>query len=322
MNTYTKKYKCDQTECQYQCKTKYLLKSHKAHKHNIDAIFYKCDQTNCEYQCKTKQSLKIHKANKHNIDVIFYKCDQTNCYYQCKRTHVLKTHKSYVHDIDVTYYHCNQDKCKSKFKRKCALKRHQAYLHNIGENQCDSCLKNINCTIAYNDSYGIHNICRTCYRRWTGKESRIETQMSNFLDNIDFLLPFLIGSDISFKNMGGCQRYRPDKLYASANVVLHIECDEFQHKRTNIHYSCDEKRISDCYDEFPGKKYIVIRWNPHTYKTDGTKLSKKERFEVLKRVCRESLDNPPEEEIFIYYLFYDNDNPLLAQNIKYKLIYE
>lgn len=119
--------------------------------------------------------------------------------------------------------------------------------------------------------------------------------------------------------MGGCQLYRPDKLYTSSDLILHIECDEHQHKRTNGNYTCDEKRISECYDEFIGKKYVVIRWNPDHYKANK-KLNRKERLKVLKNTIKKILDNPPEEMIYIYYLFYDEDNERLSKNIKYELV--
>ena len=54
-----------------------------------------------------------------------------------------------------------------------------------------------------------------------------------------------------------------DGLWASDDLVLHWELDEYQHSGKN--YSCEEKRISELYDQFPGKQYIVLRVNPHGY---------------------------------------------------------
>ena len=85
----------------------------------------------------------------------------------------------------------------------------------------------------------------------------------------------------------------------------------------------DEKRISDCYDEFIGKKYVVIRWNPDNYKASNKKkFNRKKRLEILGKLIKKILKNPPEEMIYIYYLFYDRDNPRIVKNINYKLVYD
>ena len=138
------------------------------------------------------------------------------------------------------------------------------------------------------------------------------------------LKPYLIGTDKSFKSMGGCQKYRPDKLYMGKDIVLHIETDEHQHKYSNGSYDCEEKRISDCYNEFIGKKYIVIRWNPDKYNPpkNNKMKNRKERLKILKELIKKVLKNPPKEMIYIYYLFYDKDNPKIAKNIQYQMIYD
>jgi len=169
----------------------------------------------------------------------------------------------------------------------------------------------------------VSKICRNCFNKITGKTSRVEIQMSNYLDKIAEIRPFLVSSDNSFISIGGCQRYRPDKLYMSNDIILHIECDEHQHKWKNGSYVCDEKRISDCYDEFPGKKYVIIRWNPHKYKSPhgNKKYNRSQRLNKLNDLIKNILKNPPDELIYIYYMFYDKDNHRLARNIKYELIY-
>jgi hypothetical protein len=146
--------------------------------------------------------------------------------------------------------------------------------------------------------------------------------MSKYLDE-KFGTEYLIGNDR--RVMGElCLKYRPDKIYASPDIVLHIECDENQHAKISD-YSCDEKRISEIYGEFPGKKYVVIRWNPDNYKNpiDIRKITKKsEKLEILLKCIKEVIKNPPEELIKIYYLFYDIDNPIISKNLPYCLIYK
>ena len=97
----------------------------------------------------------------------------------------------------------------------------------------------------------------------TGKDSRVEKTWSEYLDK-HFGTEFLLSSDRTVQG-DACQLYRPDKYYADPNLVIHKECDEHQHIRGNS-YKCDERRLSDIYDENPGKKHIITRWNPDNYK--------------------------------------------------------
>ena len=213
-----------------------------------------------------------------------YSCDVDGCGKIFKRKYNLKLHKANIHDIDVTWYYCNIDECKEKFKGKSDLKRHQEYVHDIGDHKCEFCCSNRNSSIKYTDNTGSHNICRKCYIKMTGKESRIEHIWSDFIDK-ELGTEFLSSNDKSLKSNGGCSLYRPDKLYISFDTVEIDECDEYQHKRSNGNYSCDEKRISDIYDEdgIKGKDLVVIRWNPNNYIVPSgyTKKNRKERLELM-----------------------------------------
>jgi hypothetical protein len=72
--------------------------------------------------------------------------------------------------------------------------------------------------------------------------------------------------------------------------VLHVEIDEHQHDRDNGSYSCEERRISELYDEFPAKRYTVVRINPHAYSHAGIKPNKEERMQLLLRVMNKDAD--------------------------------
>ena len=120
-----------------------------------------------------------------------------------------------------------------------------------------------------------------------------------------------------------CLKYRPDVMYAGPNRVVMVECDEHQHKWSNGNYECDERRISELYDEFPGKEFLVIRWNPDAFKLKSGKKAKKNfkrRCEALLKVLREYETIKMESKIQCVYMFYDHDNERLAKNIPYKLI--
>ena len=94
----------------------------------------------------------------------------------------------------------------------------------------------------------------------------------------------------SLKSVGGCQMYRPDKLYTCINYVEIAECDEFEHKYSNGSYDCDEKRISEIYEEegIIGKDMCVLRWNPDNYtsKEGMNKLSRKDRLKTYVKLAK------------------------------------
>jgi hypothetical protein len=316
---------CDQPNCDYKCKKKSHLKQHKAQMHDIGVTYHYCDQPDCEYKCKSNGSLKEHKANAHDIGVTYHYCDQPDCEYKCKSNSHLKQHKAYIHDIDVTYHYCDQPNCDHKFKSNGILKRHKKNVHDIGNNKCEVCYENRYSKILYKDNYGKHYICKKCYKTITGKESRIEFIWSDYIDKY-YGIEYLSSSDRSLNSIGGCQLYRPDKIYISDNLVLLLECDEHQHLWQNGNYSCDEKRISDIYDEkgIRGKKLIVIRWNPDNYEPpkNYNKLNRKKRLKLMINVMKHVVENTPSEMIHIYYLFYNEDNERLSQNIPHTLIYD
>ena len=315
-------YNCPQKRCKY--KSKYKITRHLASVHDIGGKWYKCPQKDCTYKSKQKTKLTRHLANVHDVGVIMYPCKEEGCNFETKDKSYLKIHSAYKHNKDVNWYKCPYKNCKDTFKQNGNLRRHLMYIHDVGNYKCELCFYNRNSKIEYIDKNNnkIH-ICKDCFKKVTGKNSRAEEQMSDYLDNMKEIKPFLVGTDQSFISIGGCQRYRPDKLYVSLDLVLHIECDEYQHKRDNGSYKCDEKRISDCYNEFPGKKYMVIRWNPDNYKPPYKyqMYKRKDRLKILGKLIKKVLKDPPKEIIYIYYLFFDKNNPRLPKNIKYKLIY-
>ena len=138
------------------------------------------------------------------------------CNKTLKRKSHLKQHKADVHDIGVELHPC--DLCNQTFKRNGDLKRHKAYVHDIGDNVCDFCYKNRNSHIPYMDRQGKHLICRECYKKVTGKDSRVETIWSDYIDK-HLGTEYLSSSDKSLKSRGGCQMYRPDKLYIGYEIV-------------------------------------------------------------------------------------------------------
>ena len=319
-------HKCDQEGCDYKCKQASNLKMHKVSKHDIGVTkWHECDQEGCNYKCKEAGSLKQHKAFKHDIGVTWHECDQEGCDFKCKQASSLKTHKADKHDIGVTWHECDQEGCDYKSKQASNLKSHKEGVHDIGDHECDFCSGNRNSRNKYKDDAGEHNICNKCYEKVTGKATRKEKDWSDYLD-AHLGTVGLLSSDVSLRSSGGCQLYRPDKLYTDTAYVEIGECDEYQHARISGDYSCDEKRISDIYDEqgIVGKTMSVLRWNPDNYVVpEGyTKISRKERLEIYVALAKKLRENCQQsDKIHVYYMFYSEDNPRLSQNIPYTLIY-
>lgn len=317
-------YVCDIEKCDSKFKTNEDLKRHKRHKHDIDVIWYDCDIQNCTFKCKSNSELKHHKTYKHKIGVIWRPCTIDNCDYKGKSNVDLKQHLANKHNINVKWYYCNIDECNTQYKSKSNLAQHQEKIHDIGKHKCDICLLNRNSNISFTINNKKQKICRYCFNKLTNKDSKIEKIWSDFVDK-HIGKEYLLGSDKSLRNYGGCQLYRPDKLYIGLNIVELDECDENQHKWNNGSYKCEEKRISDIYNEegIIGKNLIVIRWNPHKYNPPNKEKqkSRNERLELFIQLKKYLRNNPPKEKIHIYYMFYDKDNPHISKNIQHTFIY-
>jgi hypothetical protein len=310
---------CDIENCSERYKHKGKLKRHKANSHGIDTVWYTCYFEGCDKQYNTPGSLKNHITGKHDPNAVLYPCEYCGKTFKFKG--ILKNHLANKHSIGVIWAYCPEDDCNYKSKSKSDIKKHLEGPHDMGDKQCDVCLHNVFSLTKHETG----NICRKCYRKMTGRGTRVEKDWSDYTDK-HLGTEFLSGTDDNLISLGGCQLYRPDKLYIGIDTVELDECDEHQHSYHSDSYSCDEKRISDIYEEdgICGKTMIVIRWNPGTYKPpDGEKKkNRKERLEMFVKLKKHLRKNPPTDKIHIYYMFYTHDNPLISQNIPATMIYE
>lgn len=308
-------------DCGDRFNTNTNLKRHIKNVHKIDTVWYYCNHKKCNYKTTSKATRDSHINRKHCKNPVLYKCDFEKCTYISKGKPDLYRHKQNIHNVNVKWFYCHI--CAFQTKASVNLKEHLSYRHDIGDKICDFCAYPRYKLTCYKNKGHKSFICRTCLRKTTGRESRAEITMSNYVDK-HFGTDYLVSTD-SRVNGQACYNYRPDKMYASPGLVLHVECDEHQHYYSGNDYSCDEKRISDIYDEFPGTKYVVIRWNPDKYKVPKGKrpvTTQRDKMEILLACMAEVSQFPPKEEISIYYLFYDQDNPLLSKNIPHHLIYD
>ena len=317
---------CDQPGCTDKFKRASHLKRHKADVHDIDAVYHHCDQPGCPQKFKQASTMKGHKADVHDIDVVWHHCDQPGCTKKFKHAGTLKSHKAFAHDINAVWHHCDQPGCTHKVKQAGDLKKHKAYVHDIGEHECDYCNKMRNARNDYEDpNAGTVCICRDCFKKVTGKTSRIELLWSDYVDR-ELGTEGLLGADDSLRTLGGCSLKRPDKLYADHSLVEVDECDEHQHVGKN--YTCEQARLSELYDEpsICGKPMVVIRWNPNGYR-GGPKLLREDRMQLfvqLKRAIRaqrrsQPLDHPW-PRVVVYYMFYTKTNPGIVKDIVHHFV--
>ena len=252
-------------------------------------VVHKCEL--CDYKTEMLGNLKEHKASKHNIDIVWHYCEL--CEYKCKRARSLKEHKEYVHDI--------------------------------GDNECQYCYSNRNSSIEYIDQRNIiSKICRDCYKTVTGKSSRKELLWSDYIDE-HLGTDGLLSSDKSLTSLGGCSSYRPDKIYIDMEIVEIGECDERQH--TGANYSCEEKRLSEIYDEdgICGKYMYVLRFNPDSYKPPkGIKRvnSIESRYKIYVALAKKLRSMRHRDKIHVYYMFYTSNNHNITQHLPHTFIYD
>jgi hypothetical protein len=165
----------------------------------------------------------------------------------------------------------------------------------------------------YEDQYGKQMICDKCCVRMTGFASvRIEKIMVEYLQ-VHYEIPMSV-VDKRIKGEA-CLAYRPDVTYIDHTRAVHVECDENQH----YSYSCDEKRMTDVYGEYPGKTAIWIRWNPHAYK-NGNK-NQGERLRQLVDTLQQVETMEFDSKIHVIYMFYDETHPSIVKNISHSFIY-
>jgi uncharacterized C2H2 Zn-finger protein len=273
---------------------------------------FKCDV--CDKAFTQSNNLTRHKRM--HTGEKTYKCDM--CDKAFTQSNNLTAHKR-IHTGEKPY---KCDMCDKTFTQSSNLTAHKRDMHDIGDHVCELCCKK--CARLRSCTDSATNIdcetCRDCFMKVTGKDIRIEHEWSLYLDE-HFCPEWRVCTD---SRVGGesCSAYRPDGLWASPKIVLQWELDEKQHRGTS--YDCDERRISELYDEFDGQQYVVVRVNPHHYKAPpGTiKPLQEERKALMLRVMHACLDREWETPMYVVYMFYSADNANITRNIGKTMLFD
>jgi len=148
-------------------------------------------------------------------------------------------------------------------------------------------------------------------RSYKTKEKTVTDFVKTEFPDIDFICDKQI--------YDGCSKKRPDMFADFGDWVLIIEVDENEHTG----YTCENKRLMQLSQDIDHRPLTMIRFNPDKYIKDdlkvgscwrngknGTVLVKTkvdewtERLERLKRRIQKTIDNPSDQTIKLYNLFF------------------
>jgi hypothetical protein len=317
----------DVKEKKYVCKiclNKGITKAYKylqgLQRHN--KIHSKMSKKKCPYKLCKFSSYENCEINRHIINVHEkqrkkkIRCVYKTCDVVCDTYSHLQSHITHKH-LKERRYKCKL--CEYKGKTVSNLNQHMRLKHNIGKKTCDICqTKDIGIVKKYLYKGNELKVCQQCYSKEMNGVTRKEQIVAKYLNKY-FGTEYLICQDSKIYG-NACTKYRPDFVYASDDLVLIVECDENQHKKR--HYSCEDKRISNIFMEFPDKVLFVIRFNPDKQIIDGvevkTPVSKRlaglvEAMKYVTKNYKDLVKGVGGCRLVIFYLYYDSDNPNKTQ---------
>jgi glutathione peroxidase-family protein len=148
-------------------------------------------------------------------------------------------------------------------------------------------------------------------RSYKTKEKVVVDFIKNEFPDIDFICDKQI--------YDGCSKKRPDMFADFGDWVLIIEVDENEHTG----YTCENKRLMQLSQDIDHRPLTIIRFNPDKYTKDDVKIGScwrngkngtvlvktktdewTERLERLKRRIQKTIDNPSDQTIKLYNLFF------------------
>ena len=166
---------------------------------------------------------------------------------------------------------------------------------------------------------GVYKVCAKCKKCILYGDYFSSKKERRYIDYLktNFVYP-MIKRDARVKG-NVCLNYRPDAMYCSPGLVIYVEIDEFEHYGGG--YSCDEKRMSELFDETGGIPVIFVRVNPDLYDCFPS-APESERKLLLLRVLNSIVSNYDKIEcpLQVLYLYYSKTNPIISKSIPNVLI--
>jgi hypothetical protein len=117
---------------------------------------------------------------------------------------------------------------------------------------------------------------------------------------------------------GGCSTRKPDWYIDCLTHVVIMECDEDAHERS--HYSCEEKRMMEIFQDFGNRPTVFVRFNPDYYQGErcfnfdarntispNMVVWRARNALVLERI-KYHLTHVPVRELTVEKLFYPSEN--------------
>lgn len=198
---------------------------------------------------------------------------------------------------------------------------HECVVHDIGINRCNLCKQYKYFMIQYSIV-----MCRDCFRLTTDKKSMGELRMSDYLDDVRLLVPFLV--DLAWALPIGGQsaissldKY-PDKAYVNSHTIVFVECDNNQLPKNETGPSYDDSWIEPARGMFPEKRLIMVRFNPDGYTpVNGLMTPFHIRLlELKKLIVRIMLSGFDTSLYDVYYMYYTCVNPMIKTDEKYAIL--
>jgi hypothetical protein len=262
----------------------------------IDVVNKTCKYENCDVQpCYGLKNGKpeyclLHKAPE-MIDIVNKICKYKDCTIRAsygikgtKQVEYCKEHKN-PQMVDVINKSCKNDWCET-----IVTKKYDGY-----------------CYFCFVHMFPDHELTKS----YKTKEKTVVDFVKSEFPDIDFICDKQI--------YDGCSKKRPDMFADFGDWVLIIEVDENEH----IGYTCENKRLMQLSQDINHRPLTMIRFNPDKYTKDGVKIGScwrndkngtkivktkanewTERLERLKSRIQRVIDNPSDQTIKLYNLFF------------------
>jgi hypothetical protein len=243
---------------------------------------------------------------------------------ECQGSNICEHNKLYYQCVECQgYLICEHNKRKSL-----CSKCEGSYIcsHQKQKNQCVTCTPSSGCHHCHiisiiNSKWKPY--CFRCYcvlnpdaiipRKYKLKEHHVvDSLKTHFKEQITMIFDKPIE--------GGCSKKRPDVSIDLGSHCLMIEIDENRH----MNYSCEERRMTELYEDVGFRKIIFIRFNPDGYKEGINKYTSPFRYtrsgilhleeaefnrriqKLIERIHIHRITEPL-EQITVEYLFYGDE---------------